>query len=56
MELKVDMGAGQSEVKVGDLAINRLEMHMGAGQVIADLTGNWKVTLRPRSRVASDML
>jgi len=42
MELKVDMGAGQSEVKVGDLAINRLEMHMGAGQVIADLTGNWK--------------
>ena len=42
MELTVDMGAGQSEVKVGDLAINRLAMHVGAGQVIADLTGNWK--------------
>ena len=42
MELTVDMGAGQSQVKVGDLAINRLAMHIGAGQVIADLTGNWK--------------
>lgn len=36
------MGAGQSDVKVGALSLTRLEMHMGAGQTIVDLTGDWK--------------
>jgi N-terminal domain of toast_rack, DUF2154/LiaI-LiaF-like transmembrane region len=45
MELNIDMGAGQSEVKVGDLALSRLEMNLGAGQITADLTGDWKKDL-----------
>jgi hypothetical protein len=45
MELRVEMGAGQSEFKVGDLSLTKLEIHMGAGQVTTDLTGNWKKDL-----------
>ncbi len=39
------MGAGRSELKVGDLSLTRLEFNMGAGQVTADLTGDWKKDL-----------
>lgn len=45
MELNIDMGAGQSQVKAGDLALTRLEMKIGAGQITADLTGDWKKDL-----------
>jgi hypothetical protein len=45
MELKVEMGAGQSELKVGDLSLTRLDINMGAGQFTADLTGDWKKDL-----------
>ena len=45
MELKIDMGAGQSDVKVGNLALTRLDMNLGAGQITADLTGDWKKDL-----------
>jgi hypothetical protein len=50
MELTIDMGAGQSDVKVGDLSLTRLEINMGAGQVIADLTGDWKKDLEASIR------
>ena len=45
MQLKVDMGAGQSDLKVGDLSLTRLDISMGAGQFTADLTGDWKKDL-----------
>ena len=45
MELNIDMGAGQSQVKVGELSLTRLEMNLGAGQITADLTGSWKKDL-----------
>lgn len=45
MELKVDMGAGQSDLKAGNLSLRRLDIGMGAGQFTADLTGNWKKDL-----------
>jgi hypothetical protein len=45
MELSVDMGAGQSELKLGELSLTRLEIKLGAGEIIADLTGNWKKDL-----------
>ncbi len=45
MELSVDMGAGRSQVKAGDLSLTRLEIKMGAGEIIADLTGDWKKDL-----------
>lgn len=45
MELRVEMGAGRSELKVGDLSLTRLEIQMGAGQVTTDFTGDWKKDL-----------
>ncbi len=45
LELKVDMGAGQSDLQVGNLSLSRLDIGMGAGQFTADLTGNWKKDL-----------
>ena len=45
MELKIEMGAGRSDLKLGDLSLTRLEINMGAGEVIADLTGDWKKDL-----------
>ncbi len=41
MELKVNMGAGRSDLALGGLALTRLEVEVGAGTVDADLTGNW---------------
>ena len=45
MQLKVDMGAGQSDLRVGGLSLTRLDISMGAGQFTADLTGDWKKDL-----------
>lgn len=45
MQLKVDMGAGQSDLKIGGLSLTRLDISMGAGQFTADLTGDWKKDL-----------
>jgi hypothetical protein len=45
MELTIQMGAGRSDLKLGDLSLTRLEINMGAGEVIADLTGDWKKDL-----------
>jgi N-terminal domain of toast_rack, DUF2154/Domain of unknown function (DUF5668) len=45
LELKLEMGAGRSELKVGGLSLTRLEINMGAGQVTTDLTGDWKKDL-----------
>ena len=45
MQLKVEMGAGQSDLKVGGLSLTRLDISMGAGQFTADLTGDWKKDL-----------
>jgi hypothetical protein len=45
MELTIHMGAGQSDLKVGELSLTQLEINMGAGQVMVDLTGDWKKDL-----------
>ena len=45
MQLKADMGAGQSDLKIGGLSLTRLDISMGAGQFTADLTGDWKKDL-----------
>ena len=55
MQLKVDMGAGHSDLKVGGLSLTRLDISMGAGQFTADLTGNSKRTSTPRSTEAWGM-
>jgi hypothetical protein len=45
LELRVDMGAGQGNLKLRDMDVTDLELHMGAGQVILDLTGPRKSDL-----------
>ena len=39
LELKVDIGAGRSELNLSKIDLTRLEMDIGAGQAIVDLTG-----------------
>jgi len=39
LELKVDVGAGRSEMNLSKVDLTRLEVNIGAGQVSVDLTG-----------------
>jgi len=39
LELEVEMGAGQGNLKLRDMNVTDLQLHMGAGQVELDLTG-----------------
>jgi hypothetical protein len=45
LELKIDLGAGQSKLQLRDIPITRLEVDIGAGQVDIDLTGTRKKDL-----------
>jgi hypothetical protein len=42
MELKVDQGAGRARLMLGGLSLSRLEVNLGAGETLVDLTGDWK--------------
>lgn len=46
ISLKVDMGAGQGNLKLQDVNITRLDLNIGAGEVNVDLTGDRKTDLR----------
>jgi hypothetical protein len=41
MDLRVNMGAGTSELHLADLALTGLAITLGAGQSTVDLNGNW---------------
>ena len=41
-DLHIEMGAGQSNLRLGGMRLQRLSVEMGAGQLTADLTGDWK--------------
>jgi len=45
LDLRVDMGAGQGNLKLHGMDITNVELHMGAGQVVLDLTGPRKSDL-----------
>ena len=45
MELKIDLGAGQNNLKLRGMNLTRLEVDMGAGQADVDLTGPRKSDL-----------
>lgn len=45
LELRIDMGAGQGNLHFRDIPLTRLELHIGAGQVDVDLTGDRKADL-----------
>jgi N-terminal domain of toast_rack, DUF2154 len=42
IDLKLNMGAGQSQVRLAGLNVNRLDIHMGVGELHLDLTGTQK--------------
>jgi len=42
MELRVDLGAGKSDLSLGTLSLSNLEVNMGVGETVVDLTGDWK--------------
>jgi N-terminal domain of toast_rack, DUF2154/Domain of unknown function (DUF5668) len=45
MDLRVDMAAGQGNLKLRGMDVSNVELHMGAGQVVLDLTGPRKSDL-----------
>jgi hypothetical protein len=45
MEMRVDMAAGQGNLRLRDMNLNYLEIHVGAGQLFVDLTGARKSDL-----------
>lgn len=45
LDLKVSIGAGQSDLQLRDLNVTRLEVHIGAGQMTLDLSGPRKSNL-----------
>ena len=45
MELKINLGAGQSNLNLRGLPVTKLDLNIGAGQVNADLTGERKQDL-----------
>jgi hypothetical protein len=42
LELKVDQGAGRARLTLGGLSLSRLDVDIGAGETIVDLSGDWK--------------
>lgn len=42
MELRVEMGAGDGELRLGSLQLSRLEVEHGAGNLTVDLAGAWE--------------
>jgi hypothetical protein len=41
MDLRVNMGAGASDLKLADLSLNGLDITLGAGESTVDLRGDW---------------
>jgi len=42
MSMDVQMGAGRAELTLGKLSLTDLDVKMGAGETVVDLTGDWK--------------
>jgi hypothetical protein len=45
LDLKVDMGAGQGNLRLRDIPLTQFELNLGAGEVDVDLTGERKTDL-----------
>jgi hypothetical protein len=45
LELIVEQGAGRARLTLGGLPVSRLEVNLGAGETLVDLTGDWKNNL-----------
>ena len=42
LELKVDQGAGRAKLTLAGLSLRRLDLNIGAGETVVDLSGDWK--------------
>jgi hypothetical protein len=42
LELRLNMGAGEGELRLRGISLTSLDVNMGAGTLAADLTGDWK--------------
>lgn len=45
LELSVVLGAGRADLILGSLSLTNLDIKIGAGETILDLTGDWKTDL-----------
>jgi len=43
--LNIDMGVGNADMELGDLALSRLNVDQGVGNTVIDLSGNWETDL-----------
>src|SRR5512135_818857 len=48
MELRVEVGAGNADLKLGSLALTKLDLQTGAAPVTVDLIGNWQADLEAK--------
>ena len=46
LDLKLEMGAGQTNMRLDGLSVDHLEIHMGAGELNLDLTGEKNPNLK----------
>jgi hypothetical protein len=42
MKMRVELGIGSADLKLGSLSLTRLDLKPGAAPVTVDLTGNWR--------------
>ena len=47
-EIRVEMGAGNSNLELGELSLTNLRVDLGAGTSVVDLVGNWKRDVEAR--------
>lgn len=50
ISIDVQMGAGRADLTLGKLSLTNLDIKMGAGETIVDLTGDWKNDLTAHIR------
>ena len=48
LDLRVNLGAGQSDLNLAGLVLNALEVHMGVGTLKLDLDGTWRKDFHAR--------
>jgi hypothetical protein len=48
MDMSVEMGAGRADLTLGTLSLNSLDLKLGAGESVVDLSGDWKNDLTAR--------
>ncbi len=45
MELRIEVDAGESELRLGSLSLTKLEVEQGIGNAVVDLVGRWRSDL-----------